>query len=88
MVRACLKKSRLYGQYRRSGSRENNNKFNTYKWHLEHLLNAPEKTYYSNRFRLLSGNLWKPIDDMTGKIQSENVVGPFMMVLTLMILPS
>jgi len=80
LVRACLKKSKLYGLYRKSGSDEDKNKYNTYKKHLERLLNTAEKTYYSDRFKCLSGNLrktWKLIGDMTGKVQRENVVGPF-----------
>ena len=51
-------------------------------------IKCSRKNILFRQIRRLSGNLWKPIDDMTGKIQSENVVGPFMMVLTLMILPS
>jgi hypothetical protein len=43
LVRACLKKSKLYGLYRKSGSDEDKNKYNTYKKHLERLLNTAEK---------------------------------------------
>jgi hypothetical protein len=80
LVRACLKKSKLYGLYKKSDSVVDKTRYETYKKHLERLLNTAEKTYYSDRFKCISGDLrktWRLIGDLTGKVQRENVVGPF-----------
>ena len=80
LVRSCLKKSKLYGIYRRTGFEGDKCKYMAYKKKLEHILNTAEKNYYSEKIKSFSGNLrktWKLIGDMTGKVQRENIVGSF-----------
>ena len=80
LIRACLKKSKLYKHYQKSGSDADKNKYKTYKKNLERLLNTAEKTYYYDRFKCLCGDLrrtWKLIGDLTGKAQRENISDSF-----------
>jgi hypothetical protein len=80
LVRSCLKKSKLYGIYKKSGIEGDKNNYMTYKKKLEHLLNNAEKSYYFEKIKCLSGNMhktWKLIGERTGKVQREDIVGSF-----------
>jgi len=80
LVRSCLRKSKLYGIYRKTGLEADKSKYMAYKKKLEHLLNTAEKSYYFDKIKCLSGNLrktWQLIGDLTGKVQREDTVGSF-----------
>ena len=80
LVRSCLRKSKLYGLYRKTGLECDKSKYKTFKKKLDQLLNTAEKSYYFEKIKSMSGNLrktWKLIGDLTGKIQRDEAVGPF-----------
>ncbi len=80
LVRSCLRKSKLYGIYTKSGLDSDKNIYLAFKKKLENLINAAEKSYYSERIKSLSGNLrktWKLIGDLTGRVQRDDIVDSF-----------
>lgn len=47
---------------------------------MRKLLNVTEKTYYYNKSKSLTGDLrntWKLLNNLTGKVQRENIVNSF-----------
>jgi hypothetical protein len=60
LVRSCLKKSKLYGIYRKTRSETDKSKYIAYKNKLVHLLNTAEKSYYFEKIKSLPGNLKRP----------------------------
>lgn len=76
LIKSCLKKSKLYKKYRKTGKTVDKNCFVAYKKKLKHLLKVAEKTYYFDKFKSVSGNLrktWKLLSSFTGKTQNESI---------------
>jgi len=64
LIKCCRKKSKLYKLYRTNNTSENKKKYIKYRNKLKTVLQKAEKSYYFEKFQLMSGNLkqtWKLI---------------------------
>jgi len=71
LMRACIKKSRLYKVYRRESTPKNREKYTVYRNKLKRLLRLAEKKYYSEKLMQVKGNIrqtWKVI----GSVLNQN----------------
>ena len=75
LMKSCVKKSKLYRKYCKNRSKNNKDKYITYRNKLNCLLHKAEKSYYKDKFKLVSGNIretWKLLDSIFNK-NSGNV---------------
>jgi len=71
LMKACIKKSRLYKIYRRESTIKNRDKYIFYRNNLKMLLRLAEKRYYSDKLMQVKGNMrqtWKVI----GSVLNQN----------------
>ena len=80
LIKSCFKKSALYKKYKKTSKKVDKDEYLAYNKKLRKLLKVTEKTYYYNKFKSLAGDLrntWKLLNNLTGKVQRENIVNSF-----------
>ena len=80
LMRSCVKKSKLYKKYKKSGTSLDKNIYIAYRNRLKLLLRIAEKNYYSDKIKQAQGNMhdtWKIIDSVLGKKKSEKTPNSF-----------
>lgn len=80
LIRSCLKKSKLYKKYLKTGSVLDKNCYMIYRKKLGRLIKAAERRYYFDKLKSYSGDLrktWKLLNSLTGKTQREDTIDSF-----------
>ena len=57
LMKSCVRKSNLYRKYCKNKTKYNKDRYNTYRNRLKGLLLKAEKSFYSEKFKSISGNI-------------------------------
>ena len=79
-MKSCVKKSKLYRKFCKTQRKADKNKYTAYRNMLKTLLRKAEQNYYSQKFKLISGNIketWKLLGSALGNQRLSDVTNCF-----------
>ena len=80
LMRSCIKKSKLYRKFCNKRTQDNKKKYVRYRNKLKTLLRIAEKNYFSDKFKLMAGNIretWKLLGSLLNKNQKNEISNLF-----------
>ena len=80
LMRSCIKKSKLYRKFCNRRTQDNKKKYVRYRNKLKTLLRIAEKNYFSDKFKLMAGNIretWKLLGSLLNKNQKNEISNLF-----------